>query len=65
MTSDNDYVKVDWVSCGRYMFVSLRSMALRIGETRHPSGTWSSTESKEVGWAVISNASVGTASMSN
>jgi hypothetical protein len=39
-------------------------MAFRIGEMRRPSGAWSSTVSKEVGWDVISNALVGTASMS-
>ena len=36
-------------TCGRYIFVSLCNLALRIGKMRRPSGAWSSTESKEVG----------------
>ncbi len=51
-------------SCGRYIFVSLCCLALRIGEMRRPSGAWSSNESKEVGWGVISNHPVGMASRS-
>ena len=46
------------------MFESLRSLVLGTVEMRPPSGAWSSTESDEVGWAVISNVSVGTASKS-
>ena len=64
MTFANASGKVDLVSCGWYMFESLRSLALGIVEMRRPSGAWSSTESKEVGWVVISNAPVGTASKS-
>ncbi len=48
----------------RYMFVSLFSLALVMGEMSRPSGACSSTESCEVGWLVISNAPVGTASKS-
>ncbi len=62
MTSANASGKVVLDSCGWYMFVNLCSLALKIGEMRCPSGTWSSTESKEVGWAVISNAPMGTPS---
>jgi hypothetical protein len=61
-TSANAFGKVSLVSCGWYMFESLRSLALEIVEMRQPSGAWRSTESKEVGWAVISNAPVDTAS---
>ncbi len=64
MTSDNASGKVDLVSCEWYVFESLRSLALVIVEMRRPSGAWSSTESTEVGWEVISNAPVGTVSMS-
>ncbi len=64
MTSDNASGKVELVSCGWYMLESLRSLALVIMELRWPSGAWSSTESKEVGWEVISNAPVGTVSRS-
>ena len=42
----------------------LCSLDFRIGEMRRPSGAWSRTESKEVGWEVISNDPVGTASRS-
>ena len=56
--------KVVVVSCGWYMFMSLRSLAFRIGEMRIPYGAWSSTESNEVGWEMISNAPMGTASRS-
>ena len=64
MTSANAFGKVVMNSCGWYMFVSFCNMALRIGEMRRPSGAWSSTESKEVGWKMISNAPVGTESRS-
>ena len=64
MTSDNASRKVDLVSCGWYVFEGLRSLALGIVEMRRPSGAWSSTESDEVGWAVISNVPMGTASSS-
>ena len=64
MTSTNAYGKVVLDSCGWYMFVSLCSLALKLGETRRPSGAWSSTESMEVGWEEISNAPVGTESRS-
>jgi len=64
MTSDNAFGKVDFVSCGWYMFESLRSLVLETVEMRRPYGAWSSTESDEVGWVVISNAPVGTASKS-
>jgi len=64
MTYANASGKVVLDSCGWYIFVSSCSLALRIGEMRRPSGAWSSTESKEVGWEVISNAPVGSASRS-
>ena len=64
ITSDNASRKVDLVSCGWCMFESLRSLALVIMEMIRPSGAWSSTESKEVRWEVISNAPVGTVSRS-
>ncbi len=51
-------------ACGRYMFVSLFSLALVKGEMSRPSGACSNIESCEVGWLVISNAPVGTASKS-
>ena len=51
-------------SCGWQIFVSLCNLAFGIGKMRHPSGIWSSFESKEVGWEVILNAPVGTASRS-
>jgi len=51
-------------SCGRYIIASLCSLAFRIGEVRRPFGAWSSTESKEVGWEVITNDPVGAASRS-
>ena len=56
--------KVVVVSCGWYMFVSLCNLAFRMGEMSLPSGACSSTEYKEVGWEVITNAPVGTASRS-
>ncbi len=49
---------------GRYIFMSLCSVAVLMGEMSRPSGACSSTKSSEVGWWVISNAPVGTASMS-
>ena len=49
---------------GRYIFVSLCSLAFKIGEMRRPSGAWSITESKEVVWEAITNDPVGTASRS-
>jgi len=51
-------------SCGRYIIVSLFSLDFRIGETRRASEACSSPESKEVGWEVIRNDPVGTASRS-
>ena len=56
--------RVGLESCGRYIFVSLYSLAFGIGEMGHPSGAWRSTESKEVGWEVITHDPVGTASRS-
>ena len=64
MTSDSASGKVELVSCGCYMFKSLRSLGLGIVEMRRPSWPFSSTKSDEVGWAVISNVPVGTASKS-
>ena len=51
-------------SCGRYIIVSLGSLAFMIGAMRRPFGAWSCTESKEVGWEVITNDPVGTKSSS-
>jgi len=51
-------------SCGRYIIASLCSLAFRIGEMRRPSGAWSSTESHEVGWEVITNDTAGMTSRS-
>ena len=53
MAPANDSGRVVVVPCGRYMFVSLCSLAFMIGEMRRPSGAWSSTESKEAGWELI------------
>jgi len=64
MTSTSASGKGVVVSCGCYMFESLRSLGLVIVEMRHPYGSCSSTESDPVGWAVISNIPVGKASMS-
>ena len=64
MTSANANGRVVVDSCGRCIFVSLCIMAFRIGEMRRPFGAWSSTESKEVGWEVITNDPMGTASRS-
>ena len=51
-------------SCGRYIIMSLFSLDFRIEDTRCPSGAWSSTEFMEVGWEVITNDPLGTASRS-
>ncbi len=64
MTSDSASRKVELVSCGWYMFDSLRNLGLGIVEMRRPSGACSSTKSDKVGWAVISNVHVNTASRS-
>ena len=56
--------KVVVVSWEWYMFMSFCNMVLEMGETRRPFGAWSSTVSREMGWEVISNALVGTASRS-
>ncbi len=56
--------KVVAVSCDWYMFMSFCNLAFGIGEMRRPSGAWRWTVSKYVGWEVISNAPVGTASRS-
>ncbi len=64
MTSEIAFEKVELLSYGWYMFKSLRSLGLGIVEMRRPSGPCSSTKSDDVGWAVISNAPVGTASKS-
>ncbi len=42
-------------SCGRNIIASLCNLAFSIGERRRPSGAWSSTVSKEVGWELIIN----------
>ena len=62
MTSANASGRVVLDPCGWYIFASLCNLAFRMGETRRPSGAWSSTESKEVGWDVFSNAPVSKAS---
>ena len=64
ITSDSAYGKEMVVSCGWYMLESLRSLGLEIVEMRRPSGPCNSTVSADVGWAVSSNAPVGTASRS-
>jgi len=64
MARGNAYGRVVGGSCGRYIFVSLCNLAFGIGEMRRPFGAWSSTESKEVEWEVITNDPVGTASRS-
>ncbi len=64
MTPANSFGMVVVVSCEWYMFVSLCNLAFGIGEMRRPSGAWSSTVSREMGWEVISKAPVGTASRS-
>ena len=64
MASDSASRKEVAVSCGWYMFESLRNLGLVIVEMSRPSGPCSSTISVEVGWAVISNVPVGIASRS-
>ena len=64
MTSDSASRKVELVSCGWYMFESLRSLGLGIVEMRCPSGACNSTSSVDVGWEVSSNFPVGKASKS-
>ncbi len=64
MTSASASGKEIVVSCGWYMLEILRSLGLEIAEMRRPSGPCSSTNSVKVGWAVISNVPVGTASRS-
>ena len=64
MTSDSASGKIELVSCGWYMFESLRSLRLGIVEMRCSFGACSSTKSDDVGWAVSSNFPVGTASKS-
>ncbi len=64
MAPTNSFGRVAVVSCGRNIFVSLCSLAFRIGKMRRPSRTWSRTESKEVGCEVILNDPVETASRS-
>ena len=64
MASDSAYGKVELVSCGWYMFESLRSLGLGIVDMRCPFGACSSTKSDDVGWAVSSNVTVGKASKS-
>ena len=62
MTSDGASGKKIVLSCGWYMLKRLRSLGLEIVEMRGPSGPCSSTKSDKMGWAVISNVPVGTAS---
>ncbi len=64
MTTANAFGKVVVVSCGWNMLVSLCNLAFRMGEMSFPFGACISTESKDVGWEVILNAPVGTASRS-
>ena len=64
MTSDSASGKVIALSCGWYMFESLRSIGLEIVDMRRPYGPCSSTDSDKAGWAVISNNPAGTASRS-
>ncbi len=64
MTLANASRKVVVVSCEWYMFMSLCNLAFGIGEMIRPFGAWSSTVSREMGWEVISNVPVGTASRS-
>ncbi len=59
MTSDSASEKEIAVSCGWYMFESLRSLGLVIVEMSRPSGPCNITNSVKVGWAVISNVPVG------
>ena len=64
MMSESASGKVLGVSCGWYKLESLRSLGLEIVEMRRPSGPCNSTMSADVGWAVSSNAPVGTTSRS-
>ena len=64
MASANASGRVGVETCGGYIFVSMCNLVFVRGEMRLPSGAWSNTESKEVGWEVIANAPVGTASRS-
>ncbi len=64
MTSASAFGKEVVVSCGWYMFASLRNLGLEIVEMRCPYGSCSSTVCGRVGWAVISNVLVGRASRS-
>jgi hypothetical protein len=64
LAADASRRRVSLETCGRYIFVSLCNVAFVRREMRSPSGAWSSTESKEVGWEVITNAPMGTASRS-
>jgi hypothetical protein len=64
MSPANASGRIVVVSCGRNIFVSLCSLAFRIEEMRPPPKARSSSESKEVGWEVISNDPVVTASRS-
>ena len=64
MTSASASGKEVVVSCGWYMFASLRSLDLVILEMRRLYGSCSSTVSDRVGWAVISNVPVDKASRS-
>jgi len=64
MTSDSASGKEELESCGWYMFDCLRNLGLVIVEMKRPSGACSSTESGKVGWAMISNVHVVTASRS-
>jgi hypothetical protein len=64
MTPANASGKVVVVSCGWYKLMSFCSLTLGIGEMKRPSGAWSSTVSREMGWEVISNAPVDMASRS-
>ncbi len=64
MTSDSSSGRVELVPCGWYMFESLRNLVLGIVEMRRPYRACSSTKADTVGWAVISNFPVCTASKS-
>jgi len=64
MTIDNASRKVELVSCGWYMFESLRNLSLGIVEMIRPYGACSSTAYDKVRWAVISNVPMDMASKS-
>ena len=64
MTSDSASGKGVVVSCGWYIFESLRNLVLEMVEMRRTHGSYSSTMSDNVGWAVISNVPVGRESRS-